>query len=124
MAKQTEYDVCIIGSGAGGAPAAYALGKAGFKTIVLEAGRRFKPEEYHLNKKDWENYPYPQPFTDFKNRSKERYTSTPTEKLNLKYSHLRSKANYRGRYNRSNNRQRPFVQRAKGVGGTTLHYQA
>ncbi len=68
MAKETVYDVCIIGSGAGGAPTAYALGKAGFKTIVLEAGRRFKPEEYHLNKKEWENYPYPQPFTDFKNR--------------------------------------------------------
>jgi len=124
MPKETEYDVCIIGSGAGGAPTAYALGKAGFKTIVLEAGRRFKPEEYHLNKKEWENYPYPQPFADFKNRSKERYTSVPTEKLNLKYNHLRSKAKYRGQYNRSNNRMRPFVQRAKGVGGTTLHYQA
>ena len=124
MPKYKEYDVCIIGSGAGGSPAAYALGKAGFKTIVMEAGRRFKPEEYHLNSKQWENYPYPQPFADFSNSSKERYTSGPTEKLNPKYRKLRSTSKYRGLYNSSDHRMSPYVQRAKGVGGTTLHYQA
>ena len=33
-----SYDVCIIGSGAGGAPVAYELSLAGFKVIVLEKG--------------------------------------------------------------------------------------
>jgi len=33
-----SYDVCIIGSGAGGAPVAYELSLAGFNVIVLEKG--------------------------------------------------------------------------------------
>lgn len=36
--KQTEYDVCIIGSGAGGGMAAYQLTKLGARVVVLEAG--------------------------------------------------------------------------------------
>lgn len=39
MAHQdTQYDVCIIGSGAGGGMAAYALTKAGARVVMLEAG--------------------------------------------------------------------------------------
>ncbi|CAA9340745.1 MAG: Glucose-methanol-choline (GMC) oxidoreductase:NAD binding site [uncultured Gemmatimonadaceae bacterium] len=35
---QQQYDVCIIGSGAGGGMAAYALTKAGARVVMLEAG--------------------------------------------------------------------------------------
>ncbi len=39
-------DVCIVGSGAGGAPLALELGKAGFKVVVLEKGAWYRQDEF------------------------------------------------------------------------------
>jgi len=41
-----EFDVCIVGSGAGASPIAYELSKSGFKVIVLEKGAWFKTEDF------------------------------------------------------------------------------
>ena len=37
--QQQTYDVCIVGSGAGGGMAAYALTRAGANVLLIEAGR-------------------------------------------------------------------------------------
>src|SRR6188768_3561217 len=39
-----EYDVVIVGSGAGGGQTAYTLTLAGLKCVMLEAGRSYVPE--------------------------------------------------------------------------------
>ncbi|MDP3774402.1 MAG: GMC family oxidoreductase [Gemmatimonadales bacterium] len=38
QSQRDDYDVCIVGSGAGGGMAAYALTRAGARVIILEAG--------------------------------------------------------------------------------------
>jgi len=40
------YDVCIVGSGAGGAPIAYELANAGYKVLVLEKGEYYNEESF------------------------------------------------------------------------------
>lgn len=42
----TEVDVVIVGSGAGGAPAALELARAGAKVLVLEKGPRHGPKDF------------------------------------------------------------------------------
>jgi choline dehydrogenase-like flavoprotein len=125
MYNDKEVDVCIIGSGAAGAPAAYELGTAGFSVVLLEAGPRFNPLKYHLNKTDWEQYPFPQPFVDSSNAEKKKYLYShgEPEMLNPKYKSLRSWSKAVGHFNNSGRRMPPHIQRVKGVGGTTLHYQ-
>lgn len=44
--KNTKFDICIIGSGAGGAPVAYELSKKGFNVVVLEKGPWFKTHNF------------------------------------------------------------------------------
>lgn len=40
-----EYDVVIVGSGAGGGMATYMLGNAGLKVCLLEAGPMYDPKK-------------------------------------------------------------------------------
>lgn len=41
-----DFDVCIIGSGAGGGPVAYELARAGYKVLVLEKGPWFTEQDF------------------------------------------------------------------------------
>ena len=42
-----DYDVCIIGSGAGGGPVALQLSRAGYKVLVLEKGPFLKRDDFY-----------------------------------------------------------------------------
>ncbi len=44
--KDVEFDVCIVGSGAGASPVAYTLAKAGAKVLVLEKGPWLTEKEF------------------------------------------------------------------------------
>ena len=41
-----KYDVCIVGSGAGGSPIAYELSNAGFNVVVLEKGKNYTESDF------------------------------------------------------------------------------
>jgi choline dehydrogenase-like flavoprotein len=64
MSKLKKVDVCIVGSGAGGAVVAKELGSHGVSVVVLEAGKRFNPlDDFTVaTSNDWERE-----FPDHKN---------------------------------------------------------
>jgi choline dehydrogenase-like flavoprotein len=41
-----QYDVCIVGSGAGAGPVAYELSRCGYKVLVLEKGPWYEKEDF------------------------------------------------------------------------------
>jgi choline dehydrogenase-like flavoprotein len=45
--ERLDCDVLVIGSGAGGAAAAYELARAGRNVIVLEAGPHVRSQDFH-----------------------------------------------------------------------------
>ena len=44
-ARAKNYDVIIVGSGAAGGQTAYTLSMEGVKVLMLEAGRKYVPEQ-------------------------------------------------------------------------------
>ncbi|GAA1160297.1 cholesterol oxidase [Kitasatospora gansuensis] len=51
-----DYDVVVVGSGFGGSVAALRLTEKGYRVAVLEAGRRYGPDELPKNSWDTKNY--------------------------------------------------------------------
>jgi len=42
-----DFDICIVGSGAGGGPIAYELALAGYDVLVLEKGKWLQEEDFY-----------------------------------------------------------------------------
>lgn len=49
MTEAFDYDVLVIGSGFGGSVTALRLSEKGYRVGVLEAGRRFRDEDFATN---------------------------------------------------------------------------
>lgn len=99
--KKKIYDVCVIGSGAGGGFAAKELTAAGASTILLEAGGRGNPEDLFIH--DW---PY-----DLKKRGFGLFKQAP-----LYPDNIRNDIEYHG--------AGIGVDRIRTLGGRTFHWNA
>jgi choline dehydrogenase-like flavoprotein len=56
----SQFDVIVVGSGAGGAAVAWRLCNLGMLVLILEAGPRFDPAtDYPLVENDWERRGFP-----------------------------------------------------------------
>ena len=47
-----EADVCVIGTGAGGAPVAKELAEGGMSVVMLETGERFTTDDYNARPRE------------------------------------------------------------------------
>ncbi|MGB8331237.1 MAG: GMC family oxidoreductase [Polyangiales bacterium] len=54
--REQHYDWIIIGSGFGGSVSAHRLTQKGYKVLVIEKGRRFKPEDFPKNNWDLKHW--------------------------------------------------------------------
>jgi choline dehydrogenase-like flavoprotein len=114
---EPHYDAVIIGAGAGGGTAAWALVKKGFKVLILEAGPRYNPQtDYKANTNQWEQgFPY-------KTGSLGKYSYADMQSLSENYSDLRSWNHITGRLNPNQKRISYGYHHVRGVGGSSLHF--
>ncbi len=112
-----KADVVVIGGGPGGAPVAWRLASKGIKVVMLEAGGHYNPyKDYDLNSKDWHTKRFP-------HKKKLDYDFGVAQPLDKKYSHLKSWAKSKGKFNKSNKRRYLSYQSVAGLGGSALHFQ-
>ena len=116
--SDAEYDVVIIGSGAGGGTMAFAYARKNLRVLVLEAGPKFDPfKDYKLADKSWEQQGFPH-----KPGSQGRQTFADLQKLDPAHEDPRSWNAVIGKTNPTD-RRRPYkYHHVRGVGGSTLAF--
>lgn len=118
MSAAGGYDAIVIGSGAGGAAAAYALSRHGARVLLLEAGPAYTPAlDYRLSRADWETARFPE-----KIATARRQTFGAPQRLDPAHSGLRSWNHVFGPANPGAARAYLGYQHVVGLGGSTLHY--
>ncbi|MBF0319917.1 MAG: GMC family oxidoreductase [Nitrospirae bacterium] len=116
---QADFDVVIIGSGAGGGASAWGLTRHGLKVIVLEAGPAYSPSEYNLTRDTWEQSAFPD-----RARHKGNYSFGPMQRLRPQLKGLRSWSHIDGFTNNTDYRASGTYHHMRGVGGSTLIFSA
>jgi choline dehydrogenase-like flavoprotein len=115
---EPEHDVIIIGSGAGGGAAAWALTRRNVRVLVLEAGPSFDPlQDYHLHLNDWEQTGFPD-----KAGSQGQHSFAPLQELEERWQGLRSWSRNYGLLIEGGRREASGYYHVRGVGGSTLHF--
>lgn len=111
-------DVVIVGSGAGGAAAAWALSRSGLKVLVLESGPAFDPlADYRLAQPRWEQDGFPaKPGSSF------RTTFDGLQALDPRHDTLATWNHNFGRAVTDGRRRALAYHHVRGVGGSTLHF--
>ncbi len=115
-----RFDAVVIGSGAGGAAAAWRLCEQGLHVLLLEAGPRFDPaRDYALSQPDWERRRFPE-----LPGSQGRFSIAQLDHLDPVDAELRSWNRVIGPLVRGETRQSmgPGYQHVQGVGGSTLGF--
>tara|TARA_B110000211_G_C14075703_1_gene551924 strand:+ start:627 stop:2285 length:1659 start_codon:yes stop_codon:yes gene_type:complete len=113
-------DVVVIGSGAGGAAAAWRLCHLGLNVLILEAGPRFEPyKDYTLDQPDWEKRGFPK-----KEGSNAKITFSDLGDLLPDDDDLKSWDVVSGKKNIGSKRlvSGAGYHHVQGVGGSTLHF--
>ncbi|HWX59535.1 GMC family oxidoreductase [Bradyrhizobium sp.] len=117
MSGDADWDVVVVGAGAGGASAAYGLCRRGRSVLLLDAGPRFDPlTDYPLTEADWDVREFPQ-----KPDSTGKVTFAPGQKLGSEPL-LASGSRGLGPVVTGGTRLMDRYQHVRGIGGTTLHF--
>ncbi len=118
MTNDADWDAVIVGSGAGGAAAAYGLCQRGMSVLLLDAGPRFDPAvDYPLTESDWDSREFPE-----KAGSTGSVTFAPGQQLIGAEPLLVSHSRGLGQLVTSGTRWMEKYYHVRGIGGTTLHF--
>ena len=118
MSGEANWDVVVVGAGAGGAAAAYGLCRRGLSVLLLDAGPRFDPAtDYPLTTNDWETKGFPE-----KPGSGGSVTFAPGQKLTGAEPLLASGSRGLGPLAANGVRLMDKYEHVRGIGGSTLHF--
>lgn len=118
MSSDADWDVVVVGAGAGGAAAAYGLCRRGLSVLLLDAGPRFDPaSDYPLTENDWETRAFPE-----KADSTAKVTFAPGQRLGVHEPLLASGSRGFGPMVTNGVRRMEKYDHVRGIGGSTLHF--
>ena len=118
MKEDPNWDVVIVGAGAGGAAAAYGLCQRGVSVLLLDAGPRFDPAvDYPLTGIDWDTHDFPE-----KMGSQGSVTFGTGQKLIGAEPLLVSGSRGLGPLVTTGTRWMEKYHHVRGIGGSTLHF--